>query len=533
MYIMRHATVIHPDCRKRGVDMTLAASVAPLLTHFVPIVFFVHMLTDLLSRSRKKAEYLLVSGIVACVMSMFLEEFVRHYLPLEFSPILTASWFALSGITIVGLGLHLFVKLTHFGHKFPKIVYPYLFYLPTVLVALNLIFNDQMISGGAFYQAGIWKMPVYNTAYYIAMFGSNLFNVLYLAILWRGIANSPQKELRGIYRHLMYGVLVTVFFNLIGTIDFRGYLPPYPYIYGSLLWCVLLRQTMRKYEFLNHADIRFEKVFNMSPAAIVLTDLEGNVKEANPAARKLFEAMNIGPGNISPLLQGELRHRIESRLSIQDVSMSMEKDGVGIELVIDGDYVSVEYKPHLILIMRDVTAQMASQRELEFIAYHDMLTKLPNRKHFFEQLDRALERAGETGERVAVMMFDLDHFKEINDKCGHLAGDQALVQVADAIRGILTGDEFAARLGGDEFIIFFRSADEERVKEKIGQLQQELAGNPLVAGGERHPLRISVGVSFCPDQGGNSDTLINWADKALYHAKRSGRGRCAFASELE
>lgn len=514
--------------------MSLAVSVAPLVTHFVPIVYFVYILMDVLSRSRKRTEYLLVGGIIACCLSMFLEEFVRHYLPIEYSPIITAAWFSVSGITIVGLGLHLFVKLTNIEHRFPKFIYPWLFYLPTALVILNLFLNDEMVSGSAFQQAGIWKMPEYNTAYYVAMFGSNVFNAVYILILWRGIVHTGQKELREIYKQLIYGVLITVFFNLvIGTIDFKGYLPPYPYIYGTWVWCVFLRHTMKKYEFLNHVEIRFEKLFNMSPAAIVLTDLDGHVREANPAARKLFAALNIRHGNISNMLQGELLHRIRNQTAIQDVALSVHGGAGPVELVIDGDYVSVDYRPHLILIMRDVTAQMADRRELEFMAYHDMLTKLPNRKHFFEQLGKALAEAGPSGERLAVMIFDLDRFKAINDRFGHSAGDRALLQVADSIRAMLSGDDFAARLGGDEFIIFFRSASEDRVVRKIGELRAHLAGNPLAAGGESHPIHISIGVSFYPEHGRDSDTLLNNADKALYRVKHGGRNHYAFASEAE
>lgn len=514
--------------------MTLAASIVPLLTHLVPIVYFIYMLMDMLSRNRKKTEYLLVSGIIACCLSLFLEEFVRHYLPIDYSPMITSAWFSVSGITIVGLGMHLFVKLTNLAHNLPKYVYPYLFYLPTLLVVINLFVNDEMVSGSAFYHVGIWKMPVYNVAYYIAMIGSNVFNVIYILILWRGSVNTGQRELREIYRQLIYGVLVTFSFNLtIGIIDFKGYLPPYPYIYGTLLWCVILRQTMKKYEFLNHVEHRFEKLFSMNPAAIVLIDLDGHVREANPAARKLFEALNISRENIATLLQGELLHRIRNHMSIQGVAMSVASGDSQIELVIDGDYVSVEYMSHLILIMRDVTVQMADQRELVFMAYHDMLTKLPNRKHFLEQLNKALIDAGETGQRLAVMVFDLDRFKEINDKYGHSAGDQALIIVADSIRGILTGDDFAARLGGDEFIIYFQSVSKERVKEKIDQLRRSMNENPLVVGGGRHPLSISIGVSFYPEHGRDSDTLLNNADKALYQVKRSGRGHYSFASDSE
>jgi len=243
-----HDSALDISFRKNGEEMSLAASVAPLLTHLAPIVYFIYLLSDMLSRNRRRTEYLLVSGIVVCCLSLFLEEFVRHYLPIEYSPIITASWFDVAGITIVGLGLHLFIRLTNMEHRFPRFVYPYLFYLPTVLVILNLFFNDQMVSGNVFYQTDLWKMPVYNSTYYIAILGSNLINVVYILILWKGIVNTGQRELRAIYRQLIYGVLITMFFNLtIGVIDFKGHLPPYPYIYGTLVWCVLLRVTMRKY----------------------------------------------------------------------------------------------------------------------------------------------------------------------------------------------------------------------------------------------------------------------------------------------
>lgn len=513
--------------------MSIAATITPMFTHLLPILFFVYMLTDVLSRNRKKAEYLLVSGIIFCCLSMFVEEFVRHFLPISFSPILTAAWFSVSGITITGLGMHLFLKLTHLDEKFPRFVYPYLFYLPVVLVILNLFVNDQMVSGAGFHEVGIWKLPVYNAAYYIAMFGANIFNVFYIIILSKGIADTGERELRGIYKQLIFGVLVTAFFNLvIGTIDFKGYLPPYPYIYGSFLWCVLLRQTMKKYEFLNHVDIRYQKLFNVGPAAIVLTDMNGQVREANPNAKKLFQALDLDGADIKPLWQGELLSRIRQKEPIKEVALSVWNENGEIHLMVDGDYLSVEYTPHLILIVRDVTAQVAGQRELEFMAYHDTLTRLPNRKYFFERLNVASADARRNGESLAVMMFDLDLFKEINDQFGHAAGDQALVHVADAVRTILTDDDFAARFGGDEFIICLRSAvTKDQVKQKIGQLHKQLADHPLIVDGERLPVAVSIGISFFPGDGEDSDALLNSADRALYQVKRQGRNDYAFASK--
>lgn len=513
--------------------MSATAAITPIFTHFLPIMYFVLLLTDVLRRDRNRKEYLLVAGIIACCLSMFMEEFVRHYLPIEYSPVLTASWFGLSGITIVGFGLHLFLSLTRSGRKLPNFVHPSLFYLPTVLLLANLVFGDEMASGASFREAGIWKWPVYNTAYYIAMFGSNVFNALYLLILAKGIRDADQPEIRGIFKQLIFGVLVTVFFNLvIGTIDFNGLLPPYPYIYGTLLWCEILRRTMKKYEFLHHVDVRFENLFNVSPVAILLTDMDGNVREANPVAKKLFEALQLDGRTIAPLMQGDLLRRIRNRESIREVPLDIDTGAGRMDLLIDGDYLSLEYVPHMILIVRDVTVEAESRRELARLAYHDALTKLPNRKFFFEELNRALEEAGETGEPFAVMMFDLDLFKDVNDRYGHWTGDRALIRAADAVRAILGPGDFAARFGGDEFIICFRSAaTEDAVRAKIGELRKHLAEHPLDAGAERVALDISIGVSFHPKHGEDSDTLLHHADQALYDVKRSGRGREAFAPD--
>lgn len=511
--------------------MSFAAVVIPIFTHFVPIVYFVFMLTDVFARNRKKMEHLLASGIILCCLLMFLEEFIRHYLPISYSPVLTAAWFSVAGISITGFGLHLFLKLTHLEHKLPKKIYPAICYLPTVLVLLNLAFNDQMISGNTFHNVGIWKLPVYNTAYYIAMIGSNFFNVLYIIILVTGITRTGEQEKRGIYKQLIFGVLVTAFFNLvIGTIDFKGWLPPYPYIYGSLAWCILLRHTMKQYEFLNHTDSRYEKLFNLSPAAIILTDLQGNVREANPSAHKLFQALGIGSDHIGSILQGELLACIQRKADIKDIALSLTDGDHRVDLLIDGDYVSVEYLPHLILIVRDITAQAVTQRELAFLAYHDSLTKLPNRKYFFEQLNAAIVKAEQADHALALLIFDVDHFKQINDKYGHIAGDQALIQVAECVRATMANDGFAARLAGDEFMMYFPSVvSEEQLKSKIEQLRSLLSEHPLVIGDERIPIQISIGVSLYPEHGTTSDALLNQADKALYRVKQQGRNHYAFA----
>ncbi len=494
------------------------------------MVFFVFMMTDVLLRNRKRIEHKLVFGIIACCMSMFTEEFVRHYLPIEYSPMITAAWFSTSGILITGFGLHLFIKLTGMDQRMPKLIFPFFCYIPTLLVVLNLFFNDQMVSGSAFHLVGNWKLPVYNEAYYIAMIGSNVFNFIYVLILLRGKRRTDKHEVRAIYSQLIMGVSVTAFFNLtIGLIDFHGYLPPYPYIYGGLAWCMLLRHTMVKYDFLYHIDKRYEKLFNLNPAAILLLDLHGSVREANPYAKQLLSGMRL-----EVILNGEIRQLIEAKAAIQNVELTIRSHDRTIDVLIDGDYVTVEYETLLILIMRDVTSEKESQREVAYLAYHDTLTRLPNRRYFLDKLDAAIQASEAQRERLAVVLFDLDYFKELNDSHGHLIGDQALIHVADRIRSVIDpAVGTAARLGGDEFVFFLHPVRSvETVEATILRLQQAMRDNPFLVGGETVPIGLSIGVSICPNDGTDRDALLSSADKALYSVKKRGRNRYAFALDL-
>lgn len=514
--------------------MTPITAIVPLFTHLLPILFFMYMMLDVLLRDPRRTEHRLVFGILCCCMLMFTEEFVRHYLPIEISPVISVVWFSTAGITIVGLALHFFLKLTRFDRRMPRLLYPYLCYLPTALALVNLLFNDQMISGNEFQQVGIWKLPVYNDAYYIAMVGSNLFSAIFMAILHVGKRRAATRELKDMYHELLVGAIVTVLVNLaVGLVDFKGALPPYPYIYGGFVWCLLLRRTMKKYDLLNRVDNRYEKLFLLNPSAIVLADEYGKVKEANPSARQLFGSIGLTPGDCYAVLGKDLERKIRAGEDIRDYETTFRNGDAAIDVRIDGDYVLVEYEPHLILIVRDVTLQMENERAIQFLAYHDALTRLPNRRHFFERLEAAIASAERAGESLAVVLFDIDDFKGINDKFGHQAGDRALIRVADCIRSVAAPEEATARLGGDEFVLFLhplRSVGE--AKEKIRALRRELDARPVTEGDNTIPIRLSIGVSLYPADGREKEALLNSADKALYHVKRNGRNDYAIVSDI-
>lgn len=177
------------------------------------------------------------------------------------------------------------------------------------------------------------------------------------------------------------------------------------------------------------------------------------------------------------------------------------------------------------LLVRDVTAQNIAERAREVAetmlrhqAQHDALTGLPNRFLFHERLDQMLStrRRGRGG--FAIVMLDLDHFKEINDTLGHLAGDSVLIQVAVRLTAATRDGDLVARLGGDEFAVLLPGAAGQDVATTIARLSSCLE-EPIEVDGVRLEVDLSAGVAVFPVDGRDADSLLRRADTAMYAAK--------------
>ncbi len=169
----------------------------------------------------------------------------------------------------------------------------------------------------------------------------------------------------------------------------------------------------------------------------------------------------------------------------------------------------------------------------EVAARVDPLTGLGNRLAFNEQLAAAFERLGDAGERFALMCFDLDRFKLVNDTFGHVAGDEMIVRAARALRQARRENAFVARIGGDEFALI---APETSSREAAEALAQEIVAEfrrPFAFVWGASACSVSVGVALAPDHGEDGDRLVRSADAALYKAKQHARGSVAFVDDWE
>jgi diguanylate cyclase (GGDEF)-like protein len=158
----------------------------------------------------------------------------------------------------------------------------------------------------------------------------------------------------------------------------------------------------------------------------------------------------------------------------------------------------------------------------KYLAYHDELTGLPNRRLLEDRLEQAVAQAERTGNKLAVLLIDLDHFKEINDNFGHRIGDLALQGVARQLSGRMRAADTLARTGGDEFTVITAVADIKGTQVLISALQSALA-SPISVEGIQIQTGLSIGFALYPQGGRTPDQLMATADRAMYVSKRAGR----------
>jgi diguanylate cyclase (GGDEF)-like protein/PAS domain S-box-containing protein len=182
-------------------------------------------------------------------------------------------------------------------------------------------------------------------------------------------------------------------------------------------------------------------------------------------------------------------------------------------------------------VARDVTERKIAEETINFQAYHDLLTKLPNRALLRDRLSLAISQAKRDDESLAVMFLDLDRFKNINDSLGHMIGDELLQQVSTRLKDCIREGDTLARFGGDEFTLMLPKLHNER--EDAVKLANKISSSlkePFNVDGHELYVSASIGIAMYPQDGTNIDSLIKHADVAMYHVKGQGKNGYQFYS---
>jgi diguanylate cyclase (GGDEF)-like protein/PAS domain S-box-containing protein len=275
-------------------------------------------------------------------------------------------------------------------------------------------------------------------------------------------------------------------------------------------------------------------VMNMSQG-ICLFDRDQKVVVANKRYAEIYgmsEAL-IAPGTT---LRDILAARVAKRVYSNIVPEDFVRDGVSsfrrevrhVVPLADGRHIAVLRKPlpdgGLVSTHEDITERQIAEARLAHLAHHDVLTDLPNRALLRERLEFALAAMREGGRPLAVLMLDLDRFKEVNDTLGHGVGDALLNAVADRLRSSVRASDTVARLGGDEFAIVQRVTEPISETETLATRILELIAKPFDLDGQSVSVGSSIGIALAPGDGADTNQLLKNADLALYRAKNEGRG---------
>lgn len=274
---------------------------------------------------------------------------------------------------------------------------------------------------------------------------------------------------------------------------------------------------------------------NAAANAIVITDAAGCITWTNHAFTKLTgyaveEAIGQNPRLLKSGLMGDdvFAHLWSTILAGNTWSgelLNKRKDGT---IYVDQQTItpvrdSSGSITHFIAIKLDGTERRRQSDHLRYLANHDSLTGLLNRRGFLEELHHFVNEGGGAGVN-ALLIMDLDRFKVINDTFGHAAGDTALLTAAGVLRKSLRQSDCAARYGGDEFAILLRSVTEQQAVEIAERVRQALQTSEICDGGQCIALSASIGVAMVADSDLNDD-ILSLADEALAHAKEGGRNQ--------
>jgi diguanylate cyclase (GGDEF)-like protein/PAS domain S-box-containing protein len=279
--------------------------------------------------------------------------------------------------------------------------------------------------------------------------------------------------------------------------------------------------------------------------AVITTDVEGRVSFMNPVAESLTgwsapHAAGCSLDEVFQIVNAVTRQPIESpvvQVLREGVVVGLAPETLlrrpdGDELPIDDSAAPIRDAQGaltgVVVVFRDVTERALAEQRLRHYALHDQLTGLYNRAAFMDRLTRAMEQARRNPSYgVALLFFDLDRFKIVNDSLGHGVGDQLLVELARRIEPLVRASDTFARLGGDEFIIMLEDlslpADAIRIAERI----QEVLQLPFSLQGHDVFTSASIGIALCTDEYCRPDELVRDADLALYRAKAEGKARAA------
>ena len=290
---------------------------------------------------------------------------------------------------------------------------------------------------------------------------------------------------------------------------------------------------------------RAQVTLNSIGDAVLSTDLAGNLTYLNLVAEAMTgwpreEALGRPLAEVFRIIDGDTREVAENpaqRAIRENRIVGLESNCIlirrdGFESAIEDSSAPIHDRDGLVtgavIVFHDVSVARAMAFKMEHLAQHDFLTGLPNRMLLAERLSRAIGLANRHGKQVALLFLDLDCFKNVNDSLGHAIGDQVLQSTAERLSAHVRDTDTVSRQGGDEFVVLLSEIEHPQDAALIAEKLLAAFALPHLISGHELYVSLSIGISIFPDDGTDTEALMQNADTAMYHAKSVGRKNFQF-----
>lgn len=323
------------------------------------------------------------------------------------------------------------------------------------------------------------------------------------------------------------------FFPIMAHLVYLLKIGPVPYdltSFGLVVFVFTFLLALMKYDFLELREIAREHVFDVVKEGFIIIDNKFRLIDFNPAAQKYFQWLT--PLNIGKNVDMFAAERMICEHTTEQFNIKINLNG---KMRLIGFLATPLMKQHKqageILILQDITEQTALLEELERLATYDALSGVYNRRKLLEVGEKEFDIAQRSQTILSSLMIDIDHFKQINDRYGHLAGDKTIATVAAECKKRIWKTGIIGRYGGEEFLLFLPDTDLNKalfIADDIRKLIEEMV---IEFDNQKIQVKISIGVSSTSCKSKSLTELINESDIALYKAKATGRNRvCPYGS---
>lgn len=500
-----------------------------ILVYLLPAAtLFMLSLLALLSNPSNRDNQV-VAAIPFLYTLLLFTEFIRHLLPIEYSPIFVNLFFGNVGLIMLGVSLHMYIQISriHLRKNIPY--YPMILYvIPILLIVLNIFGGHTLTNSEEFTRNGLWIVPEYNAKYFGTMVGSVVLILASMYILSLGIKYEPSKQRAHMLRFIRRGSIVTLVAMLVlGFFSFGSVLPPHSYIYIGLIFSMYLTIAIYKFNLIPSLTERYKTIFSLNPNALVIVNERWELIEFNDAAKKQIDRFGLKGSNLKDMLdQIDIASQFVSFVEElkqtplhHQTTLSFYVNKEIIHLRIDGAIMKIDANTHYAIIFRDMTVEIENTKLVNKLAYQDSLTELANRAFFVAELEKDVVLQNPVG----VMLLDLNRFKQINDQYGHLSGDEVLRAVAKLLTDSFPAPHIPARLGGDEFVVLLRDITRQsQLEENISFIRRKGKNFTVTLGETAVPVEYSVGGAFY-QTGDTLDELLMRADEQMYSEKYKDR----------